>query len=103
MPRDALSWRRAAKPWRSARASAMSMVSAKFPLSTLKPKALVIGVGAMLRRRSSTRSKPWRRAAASISRSMTLIDLAKPGPRVTPIGVVLVSTAFTPISIAGMA
>ena len=43
------------------------------------------------------------RRHASISRSMMLTASAKPGPRVTPIGVVLVSTALICSAIAGIA
>ena len=83
----------------------MAVVFANVPLSTELPKAFVIGIasgGTMLRRRNSARSKPHCRAALSISRSMMLTASAKPGPRVTPIGAVLVSTALTCSSIAGM-
>ena len=77
-------WRRAEKPARSACASAWSKVCGKAPLSTWKPKLLVIGIalaGTMLRRRSPARSKPKRKAAASINRSRIFTVSAKPGPR----------------------
>src|SRR6185437_5990579 len=58
---------------------------------------------AELRRRSSARSKPYCRAAASISRSMILTASAKPGARVTPIGVVLLSIVTTCSAMDGIA
>ncbi len=57
--------------------------SAKWPLSTRKPKALVMGIawgGTMLRRRSSARSMPVCRAASSISRSTMLMVLGEARP-----------------------
>ena len=105
-PRAALAARRAAKPATSARARARSKWAGKSPLSTVKPSALVIGIaaaGTRLRRRRAMRSKPHWRAAASISRSMIAFASAKPGPRRTPIGAVLVNTAAMSSATAGMA
>ncbi len=104
LPFASLAARRAGKAARSARSIAASNVARKSPLSTAKLNALVIGVAGMkLRRRRSKRSNPHCRAAVSIRRSMMLTASANPGPRVTPTGVVLVSTARTRNDIAGIA
>jgi len=54
-----------------------------------------------LRRRNATRSKPWRRAARSISRSMTNITSGRPAARYGVVGDVFVSTARPRMNAAG--
>jgi hypothetical protein len=49
--------------------------------------------GIRLRRRSSSRSKPWRRAARSISRSITNMTSGRPALRYGVVGDVVVTTA----------